>query len=137
MAAPTHLPWALRIDPGHRPADMPTFGLYHPTCLYESLWDLGVMALLLWLNRRHHQRLRQGRLFAVYVLAYTTGRAWIEALRIDHANHFLGLRPNDYVSLILFTGALLYLVVSRRPPGGDVQKSLVSPSRGISGRGRA
>lgn len=116
---PTHLPWALRIDPAHRPADMPTLGLYHPTFLYESLWDLGVMALLLWLDARHHRRLRRGRLFACYVLAYTAGRAWIEALRIDHANHFLGLRLNDYVSLVLFTGALVYLVVSRRPRPGD------------------
>ncbi|WP_181807925.1 prolipoprotein diacylglyceryl transferase [Streptomyces shenzhenensis] len=116
---PTHLPWALRIDPAHRPADMPAVGLYHPTFLYESLWDLGVMALLLWLDHRHHQRLRRGRLFACYVLAYTTGRAWIEALRIDHANHFLGLRLNDYVSLTLFAGALVYLIASRRPRPDD------------------
>ncbi|MFI6467989.1 prolipoprotein diacylglyceryl transferase [Streptomyces sp. NPDC050538] len=116
---PTHLPWALYIDPANRPADSPTVALYHPTFLYESLWDLGVMALLLWLDAHHHQRLRRGRLFACYVLAYTTGRAWIEALRIDHANHFLGLRLNDYVSLILFTGALAYLIVSRRPRPDD------------------
>ncbi|WP_225094674.1 prolipoprotein diacylglyceryl transferase [Streptomyces sp. CoH27] len=116
---PTHLPWALRIDPAHRPADMPMVGLYHPTFLYESLWDLGVLALLLWLDRRHHGRLRRARLFACYVLAYTAGRAWIEALRIDHANHFLGLRLNDYVSLVLFTGALVHLFVSRRPRPGD------------------
>ncbi len=116
---PTHLPWALWIDPAHRPADMGTISLYHPTFLYESLWDLGVMALLLWLDSRHHRRLRRGRLFACYVLAYTAGRAWIEALRIDHANHFLGLRLNDYVSLALFTGALVYLIVSRRPHPDD------------------
>ncbi|MFD8034711.1 prolipoprotein diacylglyceryl transferase [Streptomyces sp. NPDC059717] len=140
---PTHLPWALRIDAAHRSADMPTVALYHPTFLYESLWDLGVMALLLWLDRRHHHRLRQGRLFACYVLAYTTGRAWIEALRIDHANHFLGLRLNDYVSLILFTGALVYLVVSRRPrsdddapyPAVDDNKALSSAASSAS-RGR-
>jgi prolipoprotein diacylglyceryl transferase len=120
---PTHLPWALYIDPAHRPADSPTIALYHPTFLYECLWDLGVVALLLWLDARHHQRLRRGRLFACYVLAYTTGRAWIEALRIDHANHFLGLRLNDYVSLALFTGALVYLVATRRPrPEGDVPR---------------
>ncbi|MFF0125819.1 prolipoprotein diacylglyceryl transferase [Streptomyces mirabilis] len=117
--SPTHVPWALYIDPAHRPADSPSVALYHPTFLYESLWDLGVMALLLWLDARHHLRLRRGRLFAPYVLAYTTGRAWIEALRIDHANHFLGLRLNDYVSLVLFTGALAYLIVSRRSRPDD------------------
>lgn len=115
---PTDLPWALHIDPAHRPAGS-TDTLYHPTFLYESLWDLGVMALLLWLDARHHGRLRRGRLFACYVFAYTAGRAWIEALRIDQANTFLGLRLNDYVSLLLFAGALVYLIVSRRPRPGD------------------
>ncbi|MDJ0341740.1 prolipoprotein diacylglyceryl transferase [Streptomyces sp. H10-C2] len=110
---PTHLPWALLIDPAHRPADSPGSALYHPTFLYESLWDLGVMALLLVLDRRY--RLRRGRLFACYVLAYTAGRAWIEALRIDHANHFLGLRLNDWVSAALFAGALIYLLMTRHP----------------------
>ncbi|MFJ3692684.1 prolipoprotein diacylglyceryl transferase [Streptomyces sp. NPDC090052] len=113
FGGPTHLPWALLIDPAHRPADSPTVALYHPTFLYESLWDLGVMALLLWLDRRY--RPRRGRLFACYVLAYTAGRSWIEALRIDHANHFLGLRLNDWVSAALFAGALVYLIATRRP----------------------
>ncbi|MEV7890252.1 prolipoprotein diacylglyceryl transferase [Streptomyces sp. NPDC002817] len=116
---PTDLPWALYIDPANRPPDSPDIALYHPTFLYESLWNLGVMALLLFLDRRWHQRLRRGRLFACYVLAYTAGRAWIEALRIDHANHFLGLRLNDWVSLVLFTGALVYLIVTRRPRPDD------------------
>ena len=69
-----------------------------------------------------YQRLRRGRLFACYVLAYTAGRAWIEALRIDHANHFLGLRLNDWVSAVLFTGALVYLhahSAPRRPSADD------------------
>ncbi|WP_405780702.1 prolipoprotein diacylglyceryl transferase [Streptomyces sp. NBC_00859] len=117
FGGPTHLPWALLIDPAHRPGSSPSVGLYHPTFLYESLWDLGVMALLLWLDRRY--RPRRGRLFACYVLAYTTGRAWIEALRIDHANHFLGLRLNDWVSVALFAGAVVYLVATRRRPGPD------------------
>lgn len=116
---PTDLPWALHIDPANRPADSPDIALYHPTFLYESLWNLGVMALLLFLDCHRHQRLRRGRLFACYVLAYTTGRAWIEALRIDHANHFLGLRLNDWVSLALFAGALVYLVVTRRAHPDD------------------
>lgn len=135
---------ALHIDPANRPADSPDVALYHPTFLYESLWDLGVMALLLWLDRRHHARLRRGRLFACYVLVYASGRAWIEALRIDHANHFLGLRLNDYVSLILFAGALAYLVVTRRPhpdddasyPGADSAEALPVPAQ-ASGRKRS
>ena len=54
-----------------------------------------------------------------YVVAYTAGRAWIEALRVDHANHFLGLRLNDWVSLALFLGAAAYLILSRRPAPAD------------------
>ncbi|MGW0609077.1 prolipoprotein diacylglyceryl transferase [Streptomyces sp. NPDC002788] len=139
---PTDLPWALYIDPAHRPADSPNVALYHPTFLYESLWDLGVMALLLYLDRRWHTRLRRGRLFACYVLAYTAGRTWIEALRIDHANHFLGLRLNDYVSLVLFTGALVYLIATRRPhpdddaphPGADGEEAVPEPAEPSGGK---
>ncbi len=68
---PTTLPWALQIDPAHRPADTPNIGLYQPTFLYESLWDIGVAVLLVWAGRRFG--LRNGRLFALYVAAYTVG----------------------------------------------------------------
>ncbi|MFF3159643.1 prolipoprotein diacylglyceryl transferase [Streptomyces sp. NPDC057910] len=117
FGGPTSLPWELLIDPAHRPPDSPQVAFYHPTFLYECLWDVGVMALLLWLDRRY--RPRRGRLFACYVLAYTAGRAWIEALRVDHANHFLGLRLNDWVSAALFAGALLYLYLTRRASADD------------------
>jgi prolipoprotein diacylglyceryl transferase len=111
--APTTLPWALQIDPAHRPPDTPYIGLYHPTFLYESLWDIGVALLLLWVGRRF--TLRRGKLFALYVAAYTVGRFWIEALRVDHANHILGLRLNDWTSLLVFAGALVALLWRRRP----------------------
>jgi prolipoprotein diacylglyceryl transferase len=110
--APTTVPWGLWIDPANRPPDTPDIALYQPTFLYESLWDLGVVVLLLWAGKRF--ALRDGRLFALYVAAYTVGRAWVEALRVDHANHFLGLRLNDWTSLIVFIGAVTYLIV-RRP----------------------
>lgn len=58
------------------------------------------------------------RLFALYVAAYTVGRAWVEALRVDHANHILGLRLNLWTSLIIFLGAVAYLLLAGRhtPP---------------------
>ena len=90
-ARPTNLPWALLIDPAHRPAGHPRRRPYHPTFLYESLWDLGVAVLCLGgpaLPAAPRPAVR------LYVPAYTVGRAWIEALRVDHANHFLGLRLN-------------------------------------------
>jgi len=109
---PSTLPWAVEIDPAHRPPDTPDIGLYQPTFLYESLWDIGVAVLLVWAGRRFG--LRNGRLFALYVAAYTAGRAWIEALRVDHANHFLGLRLNDWTSLVVFLAAIAFLLL-RRP----------------------
>jgi prolipoprotein diacylglyceryl transferase len=133
FGGPTTLPWALRIDAAHRPDDSPGVALYHPTFLYESLWDLGVMALLLVLDRRY--QLRRGRLFACYVLAYTAGRAWIEALRIDHANHFLGLRLNDWVSAILFAGAVVYLLATRRSDAGGSPSGPTASAASGSGAG--
>ena len=97
---PSNLPWAVEIDPSNRPErylDEPTF---HPTFLYESLWNLLVVALLLAVERRW--RLRKGGLFALYVAAYTVGRFWIEALRVDDTHHILGLRLNDWTSLLVF-----------------------------------
>jgi prolipoprotein diacylglyceryl transferase len=109
---PSTLPWALQIDPAHRPTATPEIGLYHPTFLYESIWDIGVAVLLVWAGRRF--RLRNGRLFALYVAAYTAGRAWIEAMRVDPANHLFGLRLNDWTSLIVFAAAVAFLVAGRR-----------------------
>jgi prolipoprotein diacylglyceryltransferase len=105
-------PWALWIDPAHRPKGTPTIATYHPTFLYESLWDIGVGVLVIWAGRRF--ALTHGRTFALYVAAYTVGRGWIEALRVDHANHFFGLRLNDWVSVVVFLAAAGY-VVFRRP----------------------
>jgi prolipoprotein diacylglyceryl transferase len=113
---PTTVPWALMIDPAHRPLATPDIGLYQPTFLYESLWDIGVAVLLVWAGRRFG--LHNGRLFALYVAAYTVGRGWIEALRVDPANHFLGLRLNDWTSLVVFLAAVAFLVL-RGPRAGQ------------------
>jgi len=90
---PSGLPWAVRIDPANRPVATPQVATYQPTFLYEALWDLGVAGLVTWAERRYD--LGRGRAFALYVAAYTVGRGWVEALRVDHANHLLGLRVND------------------------------------------
>lgn len=132
---PTDLPWGLRIyqwdqaaghavpGPDGRPvAD----GVVHPTFLYESVWNVGVAGVLLWADRRF--RLGHGRVFALYVVLYTTGRLWIEALRVDDANRILGLRLNLWTSLIVGLGAVVYLVVSSRlRPGRET--SVYRPAR--------
>jgi prolipoprotein diacylglyceryl transferase len=109
---PTDLPWALHIDPGHRPTGLATVATYHPTFLYEALWNLGLAAVLVLVAR--HWRLRPGQLFAGYVAGYAAGRFWVEGLRIDPATEVLGMRVNLWVSATVFVGAVTVLVVRHR-----------------------
>ena len=118
---PTTLPWALKIpDPTKRPEGYTQFETFHPTFLYECIWDLGTAGLVVWADRRF--RLGHGRAFALYVMAYTAGRAWIEYLRIDavEANNVFGLRLNVWTSIVVFIGGLIYfVVVGRLHPGRE------------------
>nr|WP_084774613.1 prolipoprotein diacylglyceryl transferase [Nonomuraea candida] len=124
--SPTTLPWGLEIDIDH--GGEPGV-LYHPTFLYESLWDVALGFLLILAGRRF--ALHHGRLFALYVAGYTLGRFWIEGLRIDpvggvdHAVEFLGLRINQWTSIVLFVAALVYFWATRNKSGVEV---VVSPS---------
>jgi len=122
---PTSLPWGLEIDVSHRPdkyIDQPTF---HPTFLYESLWCLLVIGVVLAVERRY--RMRPGGIFAVYVASYTVGRAWIEALRIDDTHHILGLRLNDWTSIIVFALAMVVIVARRPAPAAVGDPANVPP----------
>ncbi|MEU2610872.1 prolipoprotein diacylglyceryl transferase [Micromonospora sp. NPDC007271] len=121
---PTSLPWGLRVHvmdperPGHALRDAaghPVLepGLYHPTFLYEALWNVGVAGLVLALDRK--LRFGRGRAFALYVMGYTVGRFWIEMMRTDEANHILGLRLNVWTAALVFLGALVYFVRVRGP----------------------
>ncbi|MDO5726920.1 MAG: prolipoprotein diacylglyceryl transferase, partial [Bowdeniella nasicola] len=74
--------------------------LFHPTFLYEMLWNLAAAAVLVVVAKR--LQLRHGRQFWLYVMLYTAGRVWIEMLRIDAAEHIFGLRLNVWTSLITF-----------------------------------
>jgi prolipoprotein diacylglyceryl transferase len=116
---PTDLPWALRIDEAHRLPGYEDVATYHPTFLYEALWCLGLALLIVWADRRF--QLGHGRAFALYVAGYTAGRGWIEYLRIDPAHEVLGLRLNDWTSLLLFVGAVAYIVISARLRPGREQ----------------
>jgi prolipoprotein diacylglyceryl transferase len=111
---PTSKPWGLEIDLAHRPPGYEKFATFHPTFLYESLWNLGSMGVVLYLD--HKLRLGFGRAFALYVMAYCLGRLWIEHLRIDtiELNDVLGLRWGEWMSIGLFVAALVYFVVAGR-----------------------
>lgn len=116
---PTSLPWGLEIDPAHRPAryaDQPTF---HPTFLYESLWNLGLCIALVVVDRRwgtvsERPRLQRGQLFWLYVTGYGVGRLWVEALRSDEASLIGPFRVNIWVSLIAIVAGVVGVVVQGR-----------------------
>jgi prolipoprotein diacylglyceryl transferase len=105
---PTRLPWALEIDPAHRPPAYAAHATFHPTFLYEFVWDVVGAGLVLWVGSRF--RIRAPALFALYVSYYTFGRFFEELLRIDPAHKFLGLRLNAWVSLVLFVLSTAFFV---------------------------
>ena len=113
FGGPTGLPWALRISPAHRPPGYESFATFHPTFLYELIWNLALAAFLVWLG--HHRRIRPPGLFALYVTGYSAFRVFEESIRVDPAHYILGLRLNFYVACALtIAGALWFLASQRR-----------------------
>ncbi len=119
----TDLPWALTIHRWDSSAGRAltgadgraeVLGTFHPTFLYELLWDVGVALLVIWADRRF--KLSHGRAFALYVAAYCVGRLWIETLRIDTAEQFFGVRLNVFTSAVVGLLAVAYLVAQRGRP---------------------
>ena len=139
----TTLPWGLEIferRDAHGALDSlngvstgQLIEVVHPTFLYELLWNLLVFALLIWVDRRY--RIGQARLFALYVAAYCFGRFWIELMRSDMATHIAGIRINSFVSVFVFIGAVVYIMVApkgREDPSelqGDVAVDEKTPRR--------
>ncbi|HSB85048.1 MAG TPA: prolipoprotein diacylglyceryl transferase, partial [Ilumatobacteraceae bacterium] len=109
---PTDLPWGLKLSPSKVPVGYPADTTFHPTFLYESLWNFALCGFLLWIDRRY--RLRPGRLFLVYLAGYGSGRFWVESLRIDPAHSFGGLRLNQWVALVIAVAAAALLIVDRQ-----------------------
>ncbi len=117
FGTPTTLPWQLYISPAHRPLEYAQVEYFHPTFLYESLWDLFVFGLLMLVLRRRLDR-APGSLFLAYVGLYSVGRLVIEGLRTDSL--MLGsLRIAQLVSAIGIAVALvgLALLLRRSRPG--------------------
>jgi len=85
---------------------------------------IAVALLIIWADRRW--RLRNGRVFALYVALYTFGRFWIESLRIDSAHKFFGLRLNDWASILVFAAAVAFFFL-RRPGTDDATDDAESP----------
>ena len=109
---PTGLPWGLEIDPVNRPEGFVQSDTFHPIFLYESLWNLLGVALLLVIGSR--LSIKPPGLFALYVAWYTFGRTFEELLRVDPSHEFLGQRLNFWVSAVIFVLAVLAFVWSQR-----------------------
>jgi prolipoprotein diacylglyceryl transferase len=113
---PSTLPWALEVPERYRPNALKAFATFHPTFLYESLWNLVIAIAIIaggtWIVRRF----RMGASFAFYVAAYTFGRFFIERIRVDSATRVGGIRVNEIVAPMVFVCALIALLLLRRKP---------------------
>ncbi|MEA5119058.1 MAG: prolipoprotein diacylglyceryl transferase [Propionicimonas sp.] len=116
---PTDLPWGLEIDPAHRLAGFEQYATFHPTFLYESIWNLLVVATLLWADRRF--TLGRGKVFALYIALYGFGRFFTEGIRLDFSYDTFGpIRFNQFVAgLICLAGILLLVWLVRFRPGRE------------------
>ena len=112
--APTNLPWKIYIDPAHRLPGFQTYAYYHPLFLYESLWNLANMAILLWLSRRFSDRLKTGDIFLSYLVIYPVGRFLLDFLRLD-ASRLAGINANQTLSAIVAVVAAVVLIWHHRP----------------------
>jgi phosphatidylglycerol:prolipoprotein diacylglycerol transferase len=111
--APTNLPWKLFIDPVHRLPGFQDTAYYHPLFLYEMLWNLANMAILLWLSRRFADRLKSGDIFLGYLVIYPIGRFLLDFLRLD-ASRLAGINANQTLSAIVAVVAMGVLIWRHR-----------------------
>jgi len=120
FGGPTSLPWGLQISPAHRPVGYLAYSTFHPTFLYELIWDLALAATLVWLTR--HRSIRPPGIFALYVTGYSAFRIFEELLRVDPAHHILGERLNFWVASLLTLVGIAWFAYTQRarsksPPG--------------------
>jgi prolipoprotein diacylglyceryl transferase len=136
---PTNLPWGLEIssrNPAY-PAGLPDGVLFHPTFLYESIWSLVGVALLLAADKRFN--LRWGKMLGLYLVYYSIGRIWVEAIRIDPSEVLLGLRINIWSAIVgIAVGLAILIIQSRRHPGLETsvyragKEPKAEPAEGVS-----
>ena len=120
--APTNLPWKIYIDPQHRLAGYENVEYYHPLFLYESLWNLGNMFLLLWISRRYAGRLKDGDIFLIYLIVYPVGRFLLDFLRLD-ASLVGGININQSVMAVVAVCAALALYLRHRSRATTLAKA--------------
>jgi phosphatidylglycerol:prolipoprotein diacylglycerol transferase len=116
---PSNLPWAIQIDPQNRPPGFRDAEAFHPTFLYESIWDILVCLVLLFVARRFANSLKTGDIFLLYVCLYSVGRFFVETLRIDPAFLIGEFRGNLFVSSVLALTFALILFLRHASTGRD------------------
>lgn len=141
FGSPTSLPWGLHIDKVRDdvlnsnwpdPA-LPADTLFHPTFLYESIWNFAGCIILIVVARK--LRLGHGQVFALYLCYYAVGRVWIETLRVDDASMVLGLRLNIWISILALIIGLIWFLVSRSKYKGPESDVYDSGARALSKHG--
>ena len=138
FGGPTSLPWGLHVDPRFRPPGYERYTTFHPTFLYELIFDLALAAALIWLG--HHRAIRPAGLFALYIAGYSAFRIFEESLRVDYSQHFLGLRLNTYVSTAMtIAGLAWFFCLQRRrtpEPSADADSAVGLPAAASSSHSR-
>ncbi|PWG59408.1 prolipoprotein diacylglyceryl transferase [Bifidobacterium catulorum] len=121
---PTTLPWGLALNDAdamgktqvcYNGQPCPVGTLFHPTFLYEMIWNLVGAALIVIVGNRLSHMLKGGQIFSMYLIWYGAGRTWIEMLRINYSTEILGLRVNVWTAIIVFLlGVVLFVVLNAK-----------------------
>ncbi|MFJ6170054.1 prolipoprotein diacylglyceryl transferase [Curtobacterium sp. NPDC092190] len=117
---PTSLPWGLEIESSNAafPKGLPEGTLFHPTFLYEIIWNVVGVVVILLLDKRF--RLQWGKVMALYLIWYGTGRSVLESIRVDTSETFAGIRTNVWMSFAaILLGIVIFLVQTRRHTGNE------------------
>ena len=112
FGSPTTLPWGLEIDANHLPPGYAEGTLFHPTFLYEALWNLSMAALIVFIGRKF--ALKSGQAMAMYLIVYPIGRILMETMRLDAAREILGLRLNTWTSIFVLIGGIALFFIAAK-----------------------
>jgi len=126
--APTNLPWAIHISPENRLPEFADVSHYHPIFLYEAIWNLGSVFLLLWIARKYASRLKSVDIFLVYLISYPLIRILLDFLRLD-ASEIVGINANQTFMILVLVSAAALLIVRHRgkysePPNNELDMEI-------------
>ncbi len=110
---PSNLPWAIKIDQAHRLPGFENIERYHPTFLYEFIWNLLNMFFLLWVARKFKDRLKPGDVFFLYMIIYSFGRFMLEFIRIVNSP-IAGINSNQALMGVIFVGSIIALIIRHK-----------------------